>query len=111
MSYTSRFLSSSSIKLVLLTSGHRRTFGDIWENIPENEAENAQKYPKNNQKFSKFLPRRIFEIFENYPSKTFSPDSEYGHHFGVKAPEVAEKALEKSKIENSRAETKHAKFL
>ena len=39
----------------------------------------------------------MFEIFENYPSETFSPDSEYGHHFGVGAPEVAEKGTRKVK--------------
>ena len=64
----------------------------------------AQKHTLGKQQISKFLPRRIFETFENYPTvklvKLFPLIQTEGLHFGLGAPEVVEKGARKVKNRN-----------
>ena len=94
MSYTRRFLLSSYVISLLSNRVQSKV---IWKNIPKKWPKNAEKWLKNNQKISKFFPRRVFETFETHPSRTFSPDSENGLHFGEGAPEEVEKGARKIK--------------
>ena len=48
---------------------------------------------------------------KNVSDKTFTPYHKHGLYFDAEASEMVENRLESSKFENSRAETRHGKFL